>query len=239
MIKLIELLSANSSRDRSNNVDELEGPYNNSTPSVIDEEDDSLHLGFIPSIFINAKKDLYVDQSLPYEKVAKTDVIEFNRSGEFQIEKVQQFPEKAVHEFNRKNHIGLGKHSTIILSPSHSIFDPGKDFKLIRRFYYSAGVYKFGFDTITSYSLTLYACSILMDECDGNSVYELLPKNGYWSDSWSSALFGCISTRGDVFSTSWILLDKMPESEAWSSIIGEDCFLFRLQKLHMSCLIKC
>ncbi|XP_026402298.1 uncharacterized protein LOC113297913 isoform X2 [Papaver somniferum] len=171
----------------------------NSTPSVVDEEDDSLNLGFITSIFINAKKDLSVDQSLPYEKVAKTDVIEFNRSGEFQIGKVQQFPNKAVNEFNRKNQIGLGKRSTIILTSSRSIFDPGKDFKLIRRFYYSAGVYKFGFesfDTITSYSLTLYACSILMDECDGNSVYKLLPKNGYWSDSWSSALFGCISAGG-------------------------------------------
>lgn len=72
-----------------------------------------------------------------------------------------------------------------------------------------AGVHEFSLDSISSCSFVLYVCSILLDECDTNLVYELNSKNGSWSNSRFRDQIACMLANGSVYSTTWQLFVKL------------------------------
>lgn len=49
---------------------------------------------------------------------------------------------------------------TLLFDDSRILFDPGKEFKLIKRFNYFAGISEFGFDATTSCSFALFVCFV-------------------------------------------------------------------------------
>ncbi|KAI3885489.1 hypothetical protein MKX03_030565 [Papaver bracteatum] len=151
----------------------------------IEENDDRLDFEFlIPSFFFQEEEDLTA--KVNFQTIAVLSYVKLQISKEFA---------SGNNNVNSKNNFSLLPNYTRLL------FDRGKDFKLIKRFCYLAGIYKFGYDAITSCSFALYVYSILMDECNGISVSELLSKNGYWSASWSEDSIDCIPPNEGVLST--------------------------------------